>query len=219
MTEDRAVRWVHAAIVAEALSQIGLPEIQCIFLARDGRVRSRADAIILNYGQDGEHRVDGGDVAVELWRDYLAGIAREAWRSVAEWQSADFGFQQLNGVNTKLIGVKFCADDLLESAPGLSSTSLKGDGSQVQAKARTPEPKWNWEQVLIDLVAFAHGEGLHDMELGKRRGGQAKLEKWLAERWGESGPSETEIRKRAAAVLTAIDLAAMNEAQKTKKTQ
>jgi hypothetical protein len=88
------------------------------------------------------------------------------------------------------------------STPAPTSTSHP-------ARGIVPNPKWDWESALIDLMALAEVESLVDMFQLQTRGGQTRLESWLRgwfqdrHKNGEC-PSPTEVRNRARAIMRAL---------------
>jgi len=117
-----------------------------------------------------------------------------------------------------MIGVSFLEDDLLDVAK--FRRFLSHVPSSAKNNKTTSTPKWDWESLLVELVAIADADGLIDNPdiLGMRgaeplnlfaRGGLAALQRWMSDSFSRKlgpgeGPSTSEIRLRATAIRDAL---------------
>jgi len=76
--------------------------------------------------------------------------------------------------------------------------------ASVTGSKRGPKPKWDWLNLMGELVRIADQDGLDSL------GGQADIERWaaawLAERAGsDAGPAESLVREHIAPIFGAIE--------------
>jgi hypothetical protein len=67
--------------------------------------------------------------------------------------------------------------------------------------------KWDWEPILIDLIAHVEGQGLENVFRLREQKGQARLEEWMRNRFIDKlddAPSSSEVRRRATAIIDAL---------------
>ena len=104
--------WLHTAYIDASLRLLGVPSQQALFVARDGRIKTRAERIVRRYGLEDAHSEDGCDLDEDIWRQFLADP-----KGQGEWQSSDFGFHDADGLPNKLIGVRMHRSDFITAFP------------------------------------------------------------------------------------------------------
>ena len=161
--------------------------------ARAGLLAAIADKVLVN-GEDVGREVPG-----RLWPDF--GMTHHN----IDWVRGDFHTSSGNEMfnDYKAFGVRFDRADAVRMGADFERQSTPIPGLRGIAT----EPKWNWEEPLIELIAIAERDNLVDTFALSQRGGQAKLEKWFAD-WFVAkhgiSPGESECRKRAKAIKESL---------------
>lgn len=142
----------------------------------------------------GASAVSQAPEAFLLVRDAVAAHLLELERKIEQGRGAPLPPATLKVINERFAAVSQRTYQNLENY----STSFSG------SKNKGGRPSvWDWESVLVHLIAQANSLDGLPMD----RGSQAQIEKiiseWFMQTTGNS-PAESEIRKRASAVMKAI---------------
>jgi hypothetical protein len=198
-------RWISAAdAVAQAASICGdsmTARHELRGHATAGLIRTRAARLVASGGR---HLGADVDLPATFWsaEEAISCLGYDPIGVPMNWDIGHIG-GFVTGVGlAEGYDVRFAPSDLERWFP-------QDRGAKAKARVTSaPQPKWDWEPLLIELTAKAEKDGLLDEFQLHKRGGQAQLEAWMrawfaARNKGEH-PSESQIRIRAAAIRAAV---------------
>lgn len=228
---SEGVVWISAREAVNRLTLVFGGEAKAILVdrLRDGALTAKASRLAetLDIGKViwGENKPDlrsSGKVNVVLPKfrpdkvDTL--IDSSLWSRSASWETDQKLWQWGRGNfvvtlerkppqpwrRIQMRGVQFDALEIGQITGGgtFKSETKSRSGSGMSDPVYLPPPiKWEWEDVLIDLVMVAEVHGLED-GIGslKQTGGTTRLQNWFAKRFDEhqgEHPSKTELYLRA----------------------
>jgi hypothetical protein len=212
---DAEVEWIEAryalALARKTIGGVGNAQRELIRLAAAGLIRSRASLAWIDH-----EREDDWLIPPNFWTesepDKSPDFWAVNWSHRDSWHSGTFERRVpgLNGARhpqeVRTAGVEFVIPDLLKWFPD-PEAEQQPKPIAVPAGIQSA-PKWEWEGALIALMAIAERDGLLQTFNLHKRGGQAALERWLSEWFGDrnngQSPSPSEIRKRAQMIMAAL---------------
>ena len=99
-----------------------------------------------------------------------------------------------------IVGLEFDKEGVLRS---LGAISPEQPAAEPRRAGPGRTPKWDWEGALAAVVAEANSlDGLPE-----GHGAQAAIERIIADHFGAEGPSESQVRLRAAKIMEALEAA------------